>query len=167
MELRDPQADNSKAEAWAASQESGKSSWQTYTYRLVAQPSATPDPDNQWHDFVMGLLSDGECYVDDLSVIQSPTDHPVQLISNGDFENGAAGWRFVGNHQRSVVESDPDDPGNLTNRSPWPTLHLLREDSVSRAVAAFPDPDAIVERNVATLEKLGREGWERLFHDAS
>ena len=63
--------------------------------------------------------------------------------------------------------SDPDDVANCTNRSPWPTLHLLREDSVSRAVAAFPDPDAIVERNVATLEKLGREGWERLFHDAS
>jgi hypothetical protein len=112
LELRDPNADNSKAEAWAASKESGKSSWQTYTYRMVAQPSATPAPDNQWHDFVMGLLSDGECYVDDLSVIQSPTNNPVQLISNGDFENGAAGWRFVGNHQRSAVETDPDHPGN-------------------------------------------------------
>lgn len=59
--------------------------------------------------------------------------------------------------------TDPDDIGNFTNRAPWPTLHLLREDSVSRAVEAFPDPDAIVERNIATLEKLGREGWERLL----
>jgi len=59
-----------------------------------------------------------------------------------------------------------DDAGNYTNRSPWPTLHLLREDSVSRAVAAFPDSDAIVERNIGTLEALGREGWERrLEHD--
>jgi uncharacterized protein len=57
--------------------------------------------------------------------------------------------------------TEPDDVGNYTNRSPWPTLHLLREDSVSRAVAAFPDPDAIVERNIATLEALGREGWQR------
>ena len=57
--------------------------------------------------------------------------------------------------------TEPDDAGNYTNRSPWPTLHLLREDSVSRAVAAFPDPDAIVERNIETLEALGREGWER------
>lgn len=61
--------------------------------------------------------------------------------------------------------SDPDDIANCTNRSPWPTLHLLREDSVSRAVDAFPDPDAIVERNVATLEKLGRDGWLELFRD--
>ena len=52
---------------------------------------------------------------------------------------------------------------NCTNRSPFPTLHLLREASVERAVAAFPDPDAIVERNIATLEKLGREGWHKLF----
>jgi hypothetical protein len=41
-------------------------------------------------------------------------------------------------------------------------LHLLREDSVSRAVEAFPDPDVIIERNVETLRKLGREGWEKL-----
>jgi hypothetical protein len=64
-------------------------------------------------------------------------------------------YRFAG--------SAPDDIANATNRSPWPTLHLLREDSVARAVAAFPDPDAIVERNIATLEKLGREGWEDLM----
>jgi hypothetical protein len=56
-----------------------------------------------------------------------------------------------------------DDIGNYTNRSPWPTLHLLREDSVERAVAAFPDPDVIVERNLLTLEKLGREGWEKVL----
>jgi hypothetical protein len=57
----------------------------------------------------------------------------------------------------------PDDIGNYTNRSPWPTLHLLREDSVERAVAAFPDPDVIVERNLQTLEKLGHAGWEKLL----
>ncbi|PZP58403.1 DUF1415 domain-containing protein [Pseudoxanthomonas sp. X-1] len=59
----------------------------------------------------------------------------------------------------------PDDVSNYTNRSPWPTLHLLREDSVERAVAAFPDPDVIVERNIATLDGLGVEGWRRLLDD--
>ena len=59
----------------------------------------------------------------------------------------------------------PDDVSNCTNRSPWPTLHLLREDSVERAVAAFPDPDVIVERNLRTLGELGRAGWERLLTD--
>jgi len=56
----------------------------------------------------------------------------------------------------------PDDIGNCTNRAPYPTLHLLREDSVSRAVAAYPDPDTIVERNIETLRQLGRDGWETL-----
>lgn len=59
----------------------------------------------------------------------------------------------------------PDDIGHYTNRSPFPTLHLLREDSVERAVAAFPDPDVIVERNLQTLQKLGHAGWRALLGD--
>ena len=58
-----------------------------------------------------------------------------------------------------------DDVSNYTNRSPYPTLHLLREDSVERAVAAFPDPDVIIERNIATLDGLGVDGWNRLLAD--
>ena len=61
------------------------------------------------------------------------------------------------------ADSGPEDVENFTNRSPWPTLHLLREESVSRAVAAFPNPDVIVERNVETLRKLGVDGWRKLF----
>ncbi|KRA16252.1 MULTISPECIES: DUF1415 domain-containing protein [unclassified Lysobacter] len=56
-----------------------------------------------------------------------------------------------------------DEVGNCSNRSPYPMLHLLREASVERAVAAFPDPDVIVERNLETLEKLGIEGWRKLL----
>ncbi len=56
-----------------------------------------------------------------------------------------------------------DDVGNLTNRSPLPMLHLLREDSIDRAVAAFPDAAAIYERNVDTLRRLGVDGWRRLL----
>lgn len=56
----------------------------------------------------------------------------------------------------------PDDVTNHTNRSPYPILHLLREASVERAVAAFPDAAAIYEKNVATLRRLGLEGWRRL-----
>ena len=59
----------------------------------------------------------------------------------------------------------PDDISNYTNRSPYPTLHLLREASIDRAVEAFPDPDVIVERNVKTLDGLGHAGWQRLFAD--
>ena len=56
-----------------------------------------------------------------------------------------------------------DDVGNCSNRSPYPMLHLLREASVERAVAAFPDPEVIVERNLETLERLGIEGWRKLL----
>lgn len=59
--------------------------------------------------------------------------------------------------------TDPDDVTNFTNRAPYPTLHLLREDSVSRAVDAYPEPDAIIERNQDTLRKLGAEGWRKLL----
>jgi hypothetical protein len=58
-----------------------------------------------------------------------------------------------------------DDIDNFTNRSPFPMLHLLRERSVARAVEAFPDPDAIVARNLATLRRLGHTGWRQLFED--
>jgi len=58
--------------------------------------------------------------------------------------------------------TEPDDISNYSNRSPYPTLHLLRESSIDRAVEAMPDTDAIFENNLATLEKLGIEGWKKL-----
>lgn len=58
--------------------------------------------------------------------------------------------------------TEPDDIDNFTNRSPYPTLHLLREASVERAVAAYPDTDRIFENNIETLRRLGQAGWDRL-----
>ena len=58
-----------------------------------------------------------------------------------------------------------DDVENYTNRSPYPMLHLLREASVERAVAAFPDAAEIYEKNIATMRALGIEGWRRLGID--
>ena len=58
-----------------------------------------------------------------------------------------------------------DDIENYTNRSPYPMLHLLREASVDRAVSAFPDADQIVDKNIETMQKLGREGWKQLGLD--
>jgi hypothetical protein len=55
-----------------------------------------------------------------------------------------------------------DDVTNCSNRSPYPILHLLREDSVERAVDAFPDAADIFERNLATLQTLGPAGWAAL-----
>jgi len=58
--------------------------------------------------------------------------------------------------------TEPDDVENLSNRSPFPTLHLLREDSVERAVEAFPEAESIYEKNIETLRALGAEGWAKL-----
>lgn len=55
-----------------------------------------------------------------------------------------------------------DDISNYTNRAPFAMLHLLREESVEKAVEAFPDAESIFEQNIATLEKLGHEGWKAL-----
>lgn len=58
--------------------------------------------------------------------------------------------------------TETDDISNYTNRSPYPTLHLIREDSIAKAAEAFPDTSAIFDRNIALLEKMGHEGWDKL-----
>ncbi len=60
------------------------------------------------------------------------------------------------------ADTEPDDITNATNRAPYPTLHLLREESIDRAVEAFPEAEAIFGRNMQTLEALGAEGWAAL-----
>ena len=61
--------------------------------------------------------------------------------------------------------TEPDDAENRTNRAPHPILHLLREASIDRAVAAYPEPDAIIERNVATMRELGADGFRKLLSE--
>lgn len=58
--------------------------------------------------------------------------------------------------------TEADDITNATNRSPYPTLHLIREDSIDRAVQAFPDAKSIYEVNMDTLRRLGADGWTEL-----
>jgi len=64
--------------------------------------------------------------------------------------------------QYQFADSGPDDIDNYTNRSPYPTLHLLREDSIERAVEAFPDASDIFEKNIETVRALGHDGWDKL-----
>lgn len=64
------------------------------------------------------------------------------------------GYQFEG--------TEADDIENFTNRSPYSTLHLLREDSIERAVQAFPEAETIYQANIETLRGLGPEGWAAL-----
>jgi hypothetical protein len=65
--------------------------------------------------------------------------------------------------QYQFAGTEIDDITNFTNRSPYPTLHLIREDSIDEAVKAFPEAEAIFESNMQTMEKLGTDGWLKLF----
>jgi hypothetical protein len=106
--------------------------------------------------------------------------HPHVLADFADFTDfldlvdvvvrtqGLAGILQVANFHPDYCFADAaeDDLGNYTNRSPYPTLHLIREASLDRAVAAFPEAATIYERNIETLERIGRQGWRALDVDA-
>lgn len=64
--------------------------------------------------------------------------------------------------QYQFADTELDDITNYTNRSPYPTLHILREDSIDQAVAAFPEAEMIFEKNIETMKNLGHEGWNAL-----
>jgi hypothetical protein len=67
--------------------------------------------------------------------------------------------------QYQFAGTAPDEIENFTNRSPYPILHLLRETSIEHAVEAFPDASDIFEKNMDTLRRLGRSGWNALGLD--
>ncbi|MEI9947949.1 MAG: DUF1415 domain-containing protein [Pseudomonadota bacterium] len=106
---------------------------------LLIHPRALPDF-LEYNDF----LSVAEFALEDMGLagqLQIASFHP--------------GYRYAGNRA--------EDLANYVTRSPYPMLHLLREASVDRAVAAFPDASLIVEKNIKTLRRLGLDGWRRLM----
>lgn len=108
---------------------------------LLVHPTLFPDFE-VFNDF-LGVVDDVVAEHELEGVIQVAPFHPQ--------------FRFEG--------TEPDDITNATNRSPFPILHLLREESVERAVATDAgDADAIVERNLQTLRDLGHEGWAQLWN---
>jgi uncharacterized protein len=103
------------------------------------------------HPYVLGDFLDYNDFLDvaDAAVSELGLDGEIQVASfHPDYQ-------FAG--------TDIDDPGNFSNRAPYPTLHLLRETSVAKAVDAFPDAGQIYERNIEMLEKLGKDGWRALW----
>jgi hypothetical protein len=116
LELRDPDADNTKGEAWAASDEGPRSTWQSYSYTGPAT-NALPGAPTLWQEFAFGMLDGaGEVLIDDVSVIETPNTTSIERIQNGNFSAGASHWRVLGNHQRSQVIAEPGNPGNMVLR---------------------------------------------------
>lgn len=99
---------------------------------LIICPNAFDDFDAFWH-----FIADCEALVE-----QAGLEGTFQLASF---------------HPRYRFEdTKTGDLGNATNQSPYPTLHILREADVTAAVSAYGDTDVISQRNIATLEKLGK-----------
>ncbi|MFP6858829.1 MAG: lamin tail domain-containing protein [Roseibacillus sp.] len=144
LELRDPDADNKSAGAWSPSDESSRSSWNTYTYEGVAVSDGIGN--NVYHEFLLGVLDAGELLLDDVSVIENGS---LEFIQNGDFEGDPIGdaadkWRALGthgSHGRTVVVTDPDDPGNKC-------LHLVAtgptEDKHNKVESTFANGERVV-----------------------
>jgi hypothetical protein len=82
--------------------------------------------------------------------------------------NGLAGILQVASFHPDYVfaDADPNDIANFTNRAPYPTLHLIREASLTKATAAFPDGADIYLRNIETMRRIGLDGWRALDVDA-
>jgi hypothetical protein len=110
LELIDPDSDNSKGEAWDASDESAQSTWQTVSYSGLATNNPSNNPIT-WNEFLFGLLNNGEFLIDDI-VVANTTQGISNLIQNGTFSGGNTNtWRIIGTHSGSVVP-DPTAPGN-------------------------------------------------------
>lgn len=105
------------------------------------------------HPYVLTDFLDYNDFLDvaDAAVSELELDGEIQVAS------------FHPDYQ--FADTEFDDVGNFSNRSPYPTLHLLRETSVAKAVAAFPEAGDIYERNIETLHKLGKDGWRDLWPD--
>jgi hypothetical protein len=102
------------------------------------------------------VLADFIEYNDFLEVCEAAV---VELDLEGELQVASfhPQYRFAGTQSGDIE--------NFTNRSPYPMLHLLREASIERAIAAVPDTDEIYRRNIRTLRGLGHEGWRRLWLD--
>ncbi|MBN1417936.1 MAG: lamin tail domain-containing protein, partial [Planctomycetes bacterium] len=124
LELRDPRADNASPLAWAASDESQRSTWGSYAFEGIF-----PGGDPEFH---LCLLGPGECLVDDIRIERAATQH----LPNGSFEDGEAGWHFGGTHRESRVTAEDAAAGTRSLR----LIATRRGDSLTNHVECETSP---------------------------
>lgn len=117
---------------------------------LTATPIETVETTLLVHPWVLADFLDFNDFLDEADALL----HELRLQGTLQVASFHPDYRFAG--------TDADDVTNATNRSPYPTLHLLREASIDRALAAFAKTEAIYEDNQRTLRALGPEGWRQL-----
>lgn len=154
LELRHPGNDNNVAGSWAPSIESGE--WQSFTYTGTAINDGIGN--NVYHEFLIALLDAGEFLLDDVSVIENGS---IEFIQNGDFESDTLGstankWRALGthgSHGKTIVVTDPDDPGNQC-------LHVVAtgptEDKHNKLETTFANSERVVAGREYTISFRAR-----------
>ncbi len=65
------------------------------------------------------------------------------------------------------VDTEKEDAENYTNRSPYPMLHLLREQSVENALCNTRNPELIPEQNIKTMEKIGAATMQKILDECT
>jgi hypothetical protein len=126
------------------------SDWESALLTLVDECrylDATPDVETALLVLVPGV-EEFDDYLDLLAVAEA-------LLEQQGYEGI---YQLASFHPDYCFENtEPEDAANFTNRSPWPMLHLLREESLEKALAHYPDPEAIPERNITEMQRLGHD----------
>ncbi len=145
IELKNPDADNSVPESWAASDESQRSEWRDYSFTAAAatpiySPTITTSGTTAFHELRLGLLEEGEVLVDDVSVREITTLPDRELIQNGSFDAGTtAAWRLLGNHDASGIFNNPGNPVlRIRATGPLFYMHNLLETTFKSGAAVVP-----------------------------
>ncbi|MCB0835472.1 MAG: DUF1415 domain-containing protein [Bacteroidetes bacterium] len=112
---------------------------------LVNTSPETTDTTLLIHPHVMSNFED---YIDFLDIAET-------VIEEAELEGIIQIASFHPDYQ--FFGTEKDDVTNYTNRSPYPILHLLREESLSKAIDSHPDPEGIPEKNIELMERLGLE----------
>ena len=146
--------------------------------RFVVSDASHLDALLEQLDGELDLLAESDAEQIDTTLLICPTQWPefepfndfLEIADRVVEEHGLEGVLQIASFHPlfQFADTEPDDISNYTNRAPFPILHLLREASIERAVAAFPDAAHIYERNIETLQKLGLAGWQALgFSDVA
>jgi uncharacterized protein len=147
------------------------------TLRIVVSAATTPEALLEDLGAEIDYLEAADPAVAETTLLVHPHVFPDFLDANDFLEVADATLEHLGldgvfqvaqfHPQFRFEGSADDDIENYTNRSPYPILHLLREESVERAVARHPDTAEIYKRNIATLRRIGHTGWRELFDGAA
>lgn len=140
--------------------------------RFVVSKAQTPDDLLKDLTFEMKHLSSTDASVTDTTVLIHPEvlndffdyNEFLNLAESALIKNGFEGvFQIASFHpEYQFAGTEPNDITNYTNRSPYPILHILREESVSLAVDSYPNAEGIPDKNIETMNKLGIEGWKKL-----